>query len=226
MFVMDIFNGEVVHAVRGERSRYEPVDRISRVVSSSDPLEIIGEVKPEEVYVADLNRLTGSGDNLDLIEEISHKTGTMADIGISDLSDLELLTGSVKPVLGTETSSVKLIEDAARSRRIILSIDMKSRKTLTKDPSMMIEPLDLLAKLNDIDLEAVILLDLHRVGTSSGLDTGFLEESRAVSRHTLILGGGVKGVEDIKALEDLGFSGVLVATAVHNGKIPLSMLQR
>jgi len=41
----------------------------------------------------------------------------------------------------------------------------------------------------------------------------------------LILGGGVKGLEDLQALEDLGFSGALVATAVHNGKIPVKMMR-
>jgi len=46
-----------------------------------------------------------------------------------------------------------------------------------------------------------------------------------VSRHPLILGGGVKGEEDLLALEGMGFSGALVATAVHNGKIPLKRIQ-
>jgi Uncharacterized protein related to proFAR isomerase (HisA) len=90
IFVMDIYNSKVVHAVRGERSRYRSINTFSRVVSTPDPIEIIEILAPKEVYVADLNRLSGSGDNLKTIERISSKAITMADIGISTLSDLSL----------------------------------------------------------------------------------------------------------------------------------------
>ncbi|MCX6675989.1 MAG: HisA/HisF-related TIM barrel protein [Methanothrix sp.] len=52
-----------------------------------------------------------------------------------------------------------------------------------------------------------------------------MEKAVATSHHPLILGGGVKDLEDLKVLEALGFSGALVATAVHNGNIPAEMLR-
>lgn len=85
-------------------------------------------------------------------------------------------------------------------------------------------PLQILNLLNHLELEAIILLELDRVGTSSGLDRDFLERAVAVSEHPLILGGGVKGEDDLHTLEGLGFSGALVATAVHNGMIPAGWL--
>jgi uncharacterized protein related to proFAR isomerase len=63
IFVMDLLNGEVVHARRGERDRYQPIHLFSSIVRSSDPLEILELLRPAEVYVADLNRLTKTGDN-------------------------------------------------------------------------------------------------------------------------------------------------------------------
>jgi len=63
------------------------------------------------------------------------------------------------------------------------------------------------------------------VGTSCGLDREFLEKAASISNHPLILGGGVKDVEDLETLEDLGFRGALVATAVHDGSIPLEMVR-
>lgn len=125
IFVLDILNGVAVHAVRGERRIYEPVERFSRIVCTSEPLEILQKLKPEEVYVADLNLLMGSGDNLAVIREIATLARTMADIGISKAEDLDLLLGNVKPILGTETSSLKLIEEASLLRKIVVSIDMK-----------------------------------------------------------------------------------------------------
>jgi phosphoribosylformimino-5-aminoimidazole carboxamide ribotide isomerase len=228
IFVIDIFNGTVVHAVRGERERYEPIDRYSRVVSTSDPKEVVRVVRPKEVYIADLNQITGTGkgENLGAILAISCLARTMADIGVSNLSDLDHLPERVTPVLGTETASLKLIEEAALQREIVVSVDMKNRKVLSRDPELAaLSPLDVLRRLNGFPLAGVILLELDRVGTSLGLDREFLEKASSVSDHPLILGGGVKGLEDLVALEKMGFCGALVATAVHNERIPLEMLR-
>lgn len=226
IFVVDIFNGTVVHAVRGEREHYEPIDHHSKVVSTSDPKEVVRAVGPKEVYIADLDQITGRGENLEAIGAISRLARTMADIGVSSLSDLDYLPERVTPVLGTETASLKLMEEATLQREIIVSVDMKDRKVLSRDKELaVISPWDVLRRLNGYPLAGVILLELDRVGTSLGLDSEFLEKAVSISDHGLILGGGVKDVKDLQELERLGFRGALVATAVHNGSIQLEMLR-
>lgn len=226
IFVLDLFNGAVVHAVRGERSRYEAVERFSQIVSSSNPIEMIGKIRPKDVYIADLNMLTGKDDNLDIIKSISCLAKTMADIGVSKISDLGNLPNDISPILGTETASLRLIQEASLLRDITVSIDIKNGKVLSEDPGQMLqEPLDFLRRLNEVRLDAVILLDLDRVGVSAGLNKKFLENAVSVSDHPLILGGGISGIEDLQSLEDIGFKGALTATAVHNGRIPLEMLR-
>ncbi|MDD4580561.1 MAG: HisA/HisF-related TIM barrel protein, partial [Methanothrix sp.] len=113
IFVLDILNGAVVHALRGERSRYEPIASFSRIVSNSEPLSVLSAIHPKEVYIADLNLLTGHGNNLSVIDEVSRSTRTLADTGVSSVKDLDLLCEHVIPVLGTETASLPLIEAAA-----------------------------------------------------------------------------------------------------------------
>ena len=231
IFVLDILNGAVVHALRGERRSYRPITEFSSIVSTSEPLGVLRELCPREIYVADLNLITGKGDNLAAIGEISRISKTMADIGISLLTDLDRLPPAVSPVLGTETASFSIIEEAAarsiqRGGRAVVSIDMKKGRLLASDPGLAgREPIDFLKSLNRLDLEGVILLDLERVGASTGLDTVFLKAAAEASRHPLILGGGIGGEEDLETLEDMGFAGALVATAVHNGRIPLSKIQ-
>jgi phosphoribosylformimino-5-aminoimidazole carboxamide ribotide isomerase len=226
IFVLDILNGAVVHAFRGERSRYEPIAGYSKIVSSSEPLHILHELQPREVYVADLNLLTGRGENLEIIKKISGMAKTMADTGISKASDLDCLPASICPILGTETASFQLMEELALQREMVVSLDMKDRKVLAREASLANQtPLQFLQRLNHLPLAGVILLELNRVGTSSGLDRAFLEEAIAVSEHPMILGGGVKDEEDLRALEEMGFSGALVATAVHNGSVPVKWIQ-
>ncbi|MCX8207088.1 MAG: HisA/HisF-related TIM barrel protein [Methanothrix sp.] len=224
IFVMDIFNGEVVHAVRGERARYRPINTFSRVVSTSDPIEIVEILAPTEVYIADLNRLSGEGENLKLIEIISSKAITMADIGISTIPDLSLLTESATPVLGTETASLDLISKASDLRDVVVSVDMKHRRVISK--SGPLDPLEFIKELNDLDLLGIILLELDRVGTSAGTDIEFLSRAVASSAHPLLLGGGIRDLSDIDALKEIGVQGVLVATAVHSGAIPIEMIRR
>ena len=226
IFVLDILNGAVVHAVRGERNRYEPIAGYSKIVSSSEVLDILQDLHPREVYVADLDQITGRGENLEIIEKISAMAKTMADTGASKASDLDRLPASVCPILGTETASLRLMEELSMQREIVVSLDMKNRKVLAREASLAAQtPLQFLQRLNQLPLAGVILLELNLVGTSSGLDRAFLEQAMTVSDHPLILGGGVKDEEDLRALEEMGFSGALVATAVHNGSIPVKWIQ-
>lgn len=226
VFVLDLFNGSAVHAVRGERKKYQPIAKMSKIVDTSDPLSILNELKPKEVYVADLDRITGSGNNLALIGEMSKKAETMADVGISSVEELDLLPFKCTPVLGTETGSFELIRRAASKREVTVSVDLFEGEVLTRDHALKVPPLDIVRRLNALPLKEIILLTLDRVGTSKGLDEVFLRKAADLSDHPVLLGGGVKDGSDLKRLEELGLAGALVATAVHEGKIPIDAIRR
>lgn len=225
IFVLDIFNGNAVHAVRGNRSNYLPV-RDSRICKSSNPLEIISVLEPEEVYIADLNRLQFAGNNFDLIKKISARCKTMVDIGVETVHDIEKgIKIADTVILGTETSSLELIENAAEqfSGFIGVSIDIKNGKVLTKDRNIMVEVQKLMKMLNKYDINDIIILDLDRVGTGAGIDPEFLRDIAGLSNHNVLVGGGIRDMNDINALKETGISGALVATAVHSGGIPVEL---
>ncbi|MBE3115648.1 hypothetical protein IMZ68_00435, partial [Candidatus Bathyarchaeota archaeon] len=71
-----------------------------------------------------------------------------------------------------------------------------------------------------------IVLDLARVGSGEGVNMDFLKEAIASLGTGVYVGGGVRGVADLIELRDLGVSGVLVATALHNGKISITDLKQ
>jgi phosphoribosylformimino-5-aminoimidazole carboxamide ribotide isomerase len=153
----------------------------------------------------------------------------MLDPGISSVAETEDVMEIVQTViLGTETSSLETIKEASSlyPGRISVSIDKKHGRILTNDPNMPDDPFKIVELLNDYELADIIILDLDRVGTSSGVDSQFLSKIVSISRHSVLLGGGVSNVEDIKTLEDIGIKGALVATALHNGSIPLDMVKQ
>ena len=86
VFVMDIFNRNVVLAEGGVRENYRQVSDSSAVCGTSYPLELVEALRPREVYIADLNALQGKGPldvNAGIIREVSLKADTMLDFGVS-----------------------------------------------------------------------------------------------------------------------------------------------
>ena len=227
VFVLDIFNGKVVHAVKGEREKYRSIHEFSCVCSNSEPLYIVNELTPREVYIADLNRLRGTGNNDEIIKKMGWKAKSMLDLGALTMDDVHLgqeLAQSV--VLGTETATENLLEEACSfyPRTINFSIDILGGKILTNEAEFQIPPIKLVKMLNSYDINDLIILELSNVGTSSGINTNFLKEVVDHSNHNIILGGGIRNMKDISLLKDIGLEGVLVATSVHNGSIPLDMI--
>ena len=227
IFVLDLLNGSVVHAVRGERARYQPV-KGSVVCGSSAPVDIISAVMPGEAYIADLDHLQHTGNNFELVKRISAMTRTMVDIGPENTDDVEKCARIADTVIiGTETASFDLITCAVERfpGRINISIDMKNGMVLTKDRKLGTTPVELVRKLNGYDIKDIIILDLSKVGTSAGIDVAMLKTIAAASNHNILAGGGIRDMDDIRALSKIGVSGALVATAVHNGKIPVELIR-
>ncbi len=230
VFVMDIFNRNVVLAKGGVREKYRPVSDSSTVCSSSDPVDIVELLHPSEVYIADLNVLQGKGSletNAKVIREVSSKADTMLDFGISASQDVEkVLSIAGTAVIGTETGTLSAIKDAAygNAGRISVSIDIKHGKVLKNDPEIPESPFEIVKLLNNLPLKDLIFLDLDRVGTASGFDPEFLRKLVECSRHSVLLAGGVKDMEDLFTLDKLGIKGALVATAVHSGMVPPDVL--
>ena len=119
--VIDILNGIVVHAVRGKRHEYQPLQ--SSLCKSVEPLEVAKAFKAlgfSELYIADLDAITGGSANFQVFKRIAKETGLklMVDAGVSDLETAEKLLdcGVSKVVIGTETlQSKSFVGEAVRA---------------------------------------------------------------------------------------------------------------
>ena len=229
IFVMDLLDGVVVHAKRGEREKYVPIHRFSSIVTSSDPARVLETIKPKEVYIADLNRLMSTGNNRPILKDLRTRNRDlriMLDYGVKGMEDLkEAIDAEMadKFILGTETISIELLEEASKSdmiNDICISIDLFNNEVLTSDTRLKIDPLQLIKELNKFPVRDVIVLELNRVGTKSGIDFEFLARAVELSEHDILCGGGVRNCEDVHKMAAIGVKGALVATAVHEGDIP------
>jgi phosphoribosylformimino-5-aminoimidazole carboxamide ribotide isomerase len=235
--VIDLKDGTAVHAVRGERERYRPL---------GDPLALARRYRDlglDELYVADLDAITGAGGNDAVVRALAQEARLMVDAGVSDPERARevLALGARRVIVGTETLADPAALDALLApeavpeedlrkgeggSRVVLSVDLRDGRLLSPDPRLAGLPArDALARLHRPGLREAIVLDLARVGSGAGTDAGLIAELHAAFPDLeLLAGGGVRDVEDLRALGAAGAAGALVATALHRGVIGPSEL--
>lgn len=227
VFVIDLLNGKVVHAIKGEREKYQPVKN-SKICDSAQPFEMISAVKPREVYIADLDRLSYSGNNFEAINKISSLARTMVNIGVRKNEDIETCLGIADAViLSSEASSFELMKYASKNYpdRTSITIDIKNGAVLTEDRDLRKEPEELIKLLNELKIKDIVIIDLSKVGSNMGINEDFLRKVARVSHHNILFGGGIRDINDVRILKEIGINGALVATAAHNGKIPVELIR-
>ena len=232
--VIDVLKGVAVHGVRGERDRYQPLRSI--LCESADPLDIALAFESlgfTGLYLADLDAILGKSANFNVYRQIMTETGLdlMVDAGIANFVRAEevLATEVSKIVVGSETlETLEFLSQAVKAfgeDRVVVSIDLKKGKVLSA--SEVIASLDAVSfaqELGKIGVAQIILLELDRVGTEQGINWALLRTILEKTRVDVLVGGGIRSLQELEELRKLGVSGALVATILHNGKLPVDEL--
>jgi phosphoribosylformimino-5-aminoimidazole carboxamide ribotide isomerase len=227
--VLDLKNGIAVHALRGERQTYQPV--VSVLSPVADPLNVAAGFREQfgfnELYIADLDAILGQGSQHGLIRSLARRLemNLIVDAGAANVEGVRqvLDLGARKVIIGAETltnwEAATTILDTFPPEKLVFSLDMRLGKVLSAyQPLSALQPLDAIGKLFQAGWREIILLDLARVGAQGGIDLDLLGKARhAYPRLTLLVGGGVRHVNDLVALRSLGVDGALIATIIHRG---------
>lgn len=234
--VIDVLGGVAVHAVRGRRKDYQPLKSV--LCSSIDPVDVAVSFKEfgfGELYMADLDAITGGQPSFSLFKRIADKSGfkIMVDAGVANLKRAEELLeiGVSKVIIGTEslsnTVSVAEAVESLGSDKVIVSLDLMGNRVISGfELGRLAEPLTFLRELMALGVSQIIVLDLEKVGSREGINLTFLQKVLQNIKAEVIVGGGVRDVKDLAALNCLGVFGALVATALHSGKISLENLKQ
>jgi phosphoribosylformimino-5-aminoimidazole carboxamide ribotide isomerase len=225
IFAMDIRGGAVVKGYKGDREQYEPIERHSKICSTSDPLNVIDTIRPRRAYIADLDRILGWGNNSSVIERLGHRAKTLIDIGVRHLDDVrEAERIGDTAVIGTETGNLGIVR-AAQSMKIAVSIDLRAGRATSPDPALAGDPIEVVEKMNLYKMRELIVLDINLVGTKQGVDFDLIKRAIDISGHPILVAGGVKNSEDIDRLEEIGAAGVIISTAIHEAILPVELVR-
>jgi phosphoribosylformimino-5-aminoimidazole carboxamide ribotide isomerase len=228
--VIDLKGGTAVHAVRGERERYRPVTSVIGG-EDGDALALArafrAELGLDELYVADLDAIVGGGENSASIGALAREGRVMVDAGVSEPAPARALLdlGAHRVIVGTETltgpDALDRLLAELPAGAVVLSVDLRDGRVLSPDAQLAgLLALHAVARLHRAGVREAIVLDLARVGSGAGPDVALIAEIHgAFPDLQLLAGGGVRSVEDLRALGAAGAAGALVATALHRGVI-------
>ncbi len=234
--VIDLQQGQVVRAVGGNRPAYRAIESRScsdaRVESVAAAL--VGRFGFRDCYVADLDAIEGGSLDVASLEAIGNAGLSMwLDAGSGSLTRWRLLReqGAHLPierhVVGLESlvdwDELARLVEAIGAERLVLSLDLKHGAVLSKRLAFQGQtPQEVALAAARLGVKSLLLLDLAAVGTGQGTATEPLLKAlhQALPQVSLASGGGIGRVEEIARQLQLGAQRVLVASALHDGRIP------
>ena len=222
--VIDLMGGEVVHARRGERAAYRPIETPLAVGSAPAAVlsGLLGLFPFRKVYVADLDAIAGGGGHEAVLADLAARFPAVefwVDNGAATVAAARgwLARHPGVLVLGSESQAdLSVLTALAREPRVVLSLDFRG-EDFWGPPSLLAEVSHWPAR--------VIAMTLARVGGGAGPDFARLAEitARAEGR-AVYAAGGVRDAADLAHLAAAGIAGVLVASALHAGALDRAAL--
>lgn len=214
--VIDLKDGEVVHAKQGFRDQYRPIE--SKICHNADPENVIGTFNKEfgftTFYIADLNAINKQGDHNIQIEAIlTEYPNYHFWLDNGELSSRSYLTDyqNYQAVVGSESLHDGNLPNQSLLKDFVLSLDFLKNQQLGST-EIFNQP--------ELWPEEVILMTLDQVGSSSGPDYKTIEYfSSHYPNKQFIAAGGIRNKNDLLTLMQLGINTALVATALHSGAI-------
>jgi phosphoribosylformimino-5-aminoimidazole carboxamide ribotide isomerase len=224
--VIDIKNGQVVHAQGGRRDSYRPIQ--TPLSATSAPADVAAGLLRlatfRKLYIADLDAIEGGMPNDSAIDAVARAVPGVelwVDNGIAATAAAHAWLDSFAHclVIGSESQrGSETIESLRGETRVLLSLDF--RGDVFQGPAMLHDD-------PTIWPARVIVMTLARVGVAAGPDTDRVSEVIARAHGREVFGaGGVRDSDDLATLAATGAAGVLVATALHTGALTGQELRR
>ncbi len=226
---IDLRNNQVVRLFQGDYSKTK--------VYGKDPIayaKLFYEKGARRIHIVDLDGAKeGKPVHKDLISKIVKSVNAEFQVGggIRNEDHIKeyIEAGVNQVILGTKAvESVDWLKEVASRypEKIIVSVDIKGERVAVSGWLKVsdVHYIEFLKLLSDIPLFAVVVTTIERDGTQKGIDVKTVERVLEVSKHPVILAGGVSTIEDIKLLLPLsskGLLGVITGRAIYEGTLDL-----
>lgn len=223
---IDIKDGKCVRLVQG---KFTDV-----TVYAENPVEMALKFEAmgaQYLHMVDLDgaRL-GEPQNIPVISEVAVKLGIPVQLGggIRSIEMIEIIMckGIHRLILGT--SAVKdpeLVKRALKTfeSNIAIGIDAKNGMVAIEgwEKTSDFTAIEFARKMQDLGAKTFIYTDISRDGMLAGPNLKAMEDMIRAVDIEVIASGGVKTVEDIRNLKNIGAAGAIVGKALYTGDVDL-----
>ncbi len=223
---IDLKDGKCVRLYKGDFDKSEVVAESALETALS--FKAAGS---EFIHMVDLDgALKGKGVNYDIVSEIIKKVNIPVELGggIRDIETIDFLIniGLSRVILGTAAlNNPEFVKEAVKKYgdKIAIGID-------AKDEFVAIDGWINVSKVNYIDfakemeklgVKTIIFTDISKDGTLQGPNLEQLYNIQKSVSCNIIASGGIKDIEDLKAINKMGIHGAITGKAIYSGNIDL-----
>ena len=229
--VLDLLDGTAVRGVAGQRDLYQPVQSVLAPCGDAAALARAyrEQLSLQELYLADLDAILHARPNLSHYRALADSgSRILVDAGLRQAEQARKLLdcGITAVVAALETIAgpavVGKLVRGHGAKQVVFSLDLLHGRPLGDTaPWATLDAFELARQAIEAGIERMIVLDLAAVGTGGGPATAELcQELRRTFPHLhIITGGGVRRIDDVRALVRAGANQVLVASALHDAAI-------
>ncbi len=226
---IDLRDGACVQLVGGSYA-----DERVRIADPLAVAECWAELGFGRVHLVDLDAATGRGSNREVVKAILDASVTkqvQCGGGVRNLAAITELfaAGASEVVLGTRAIEDRPWLDDVVLRypnRIIVAADTRGRQIVTRgwaqnDPRNVIDFID---ELSSLALAAILVTAVDREGRMEGPDLDLMEEIILCTAVPVQASGGVRSIDDLRALDELGVSAAIVGMALYTGAMDIQTI--
>ncbi|MFN0179277.1 MAG: HisA/HisF-related TIM barrel protein [Gemmatimonadales bacterium] len=220
---VDLRDGACVQLVGG--------DYAAERVRLADPVAVAADWAAAgfaELHVVDLDRATGRGDNDALVRAILGLGAARVQVGGGFSTDQRieaaLEAGAAAVVVGTRAIEDDAWLAAAAGRwpdRLVVAADVQHREVVTRGwtrrTGVSID--SLLPVLGELPLAGILITAVHREGQLTGPDVELVASASAASPVRVQASGGIRSVEDLRALDEAGAAKAVIGMALYTGRL-------
>ncbi len=190
------------------------------------------------LHIIDLDRATGRGTNISVVESISSivRENTDVDIrvggGIRTTEDITEILGFGARTVVVGTQGIRdpqwfagCVNKFPGQLFIALEVDGREVRVSGWRESSEQSLEELIAQFNDLDVAGIFVTAIHVEGRREGTDLELFTHIRSLTEHDVVASGGVTTLEDVKALEAAGINDVVLGAAIYTHQDLAQQLQ-
>ncbi len=204
----------------------------SAKIYSNEPWELakhFEELGSKWLHLVDLNgAFAGEPKNLEQIKKIRANTNLKLELGggirDEDTIKMYLDLGIDRVILGSiAVKNPDFVKEMTKKYPIVVGIDAINGYVAVEGWAKLskMKAVDLAKEFANVGVEAIICTDVNRDGMLSGINIKFTKAIKKASNLETIASGGLKDINDIKALLKAGIDGVIVGKAFYEGTLDL-----